>query len=576
MVSTTIDKMVNLLSKKGTMTFRSLAKELSIDEEKIEKFALCMETAGLAQLHYPINMIENPSITYLAPPRPPPKAQKRTGKVLKKYDINKNGHVSGQVEILHSPEERRPIYLITLPEASPATRSYLEEVKLEVAKKSNVWVSERNPDEGAQLYQSRKKLVDDIIKRDLDPPPQILDPMTSLVLNEMYGLGELEALVEDGQLEEIVINAARQPVSIYHKQFGWLRTNISINSEAEIENVSQQIARKVGRQISTLNPILDAHLSSGERVNATLYPVSAYGNTITMRLFAENPWTITTFIKKEVNAMSPPMGALLWQAMHYEMNVLVAGGTASGKTSTLNALLSLIQPFQRIVTIEDTRELYLPTYQWNWVPLVTRMANPEGMGEVTMLDLMVNSLRMRPDRIVLGEIRRKKEAEVFFEAMHTGHSVYSTVHADTGQQVLKRLTEPPIDIPSSQVEDVHLLLVQYRDRRRNLRRTNEISEVLCGITGPELNRVFSWKPRTDTFEAAKAPHRYLEELNLRTGMTEKEIMNDQKEKEKILLWMLKHGLESIEQVGRVMKAYYSDIPGIVKAAEKNTSPSKVV
>ncbi|MFH0738184.1 MAG: CpaF/VirB11 family protein, partial [Candidatus Micrarchaeota archaeon] len=276
------------------------------------------------------------------------------------------------------------------------------------------------------------------------------------------------------------------------------------------------------------------------------------------------------------NAMSIEMGALLWQAMHYEMNVLVAGGTASGKTSALNALLSLIQPFQRIVTIEDTRELYLPTYQWNWVPLVTRTANPEGLGEVTMLDLMVNSLRMRPDRIVLGEVRRKREAEVFFEAMHTGHSVYSTVHADTGQQVLKRLIEPPIEIPESQVEDVHLLLVQYRDRRRNIRRTSEISEVLCGVSGPELNRIYTWKPRTDAFESAKQPHRYQEELNLRTGMTEAEILSDQKDKGKVISWMLKNSLEGIEQVGRVMKAYYSDMPSIVSAAEKGLNPSKVL
>jgi flagellar protein FlaI len=198
------------------------------------------------------------------------------------------------------------------------------------------------------------------------------------------------------------------------------------------------------------------------------------------------------------------------------------------------------------------------------------------MGEVTMLDLMVNSLRMRPDRIVLGEIRRKREAEVFFEAMHTGHSVYSTIHADTGQQVLKRLIEPPIEIPESQVEDVHLLLVQYRDRRRNIRRTHEISEVLCGVSGPELNRLFTWKPRTDGFESAKAPHRYIEELNLRTGMTEAEVTADQKDKMKVLSWMLKNGLEDVESVGKVMKAYYADTSGIVAAAEKGTSPDKVL
>ncbi|NYZ74541.1 CpaF family protein [Candidatus Micrarchaeota archaeon] len=574
-VETKIDKMVTLLRKNKTMSLRTLARELSISEELVEKFALCMEKAGLAYIHYPINMIENPSVTYVAPPVEAQKAA-HVGKLLSEYDITQQGDAIGHVKIFHSPEERRPLYLIALPEAGPGTRSYLEEVKQEVSRTFQIWVDEKNPEENRRLFEGRRKLISDIIKKDLSPSPEVLDELARIVLNEMYGLGELEALVEDRRLEEIVINAAKQPVSVYHKEFGWLRTNIRMKSEAEIENFSQQIARKVGRQISTLNPILDAHLGTGERVNATLSPISAYGNTITMRLFAKNPWTIVSFIKKENNAMSPEMAALLWQAMHYEMNILTAGGTASGKTSALNALLALIQPFQRIITIEDTRELYLPTYQWNWVPLVTRMPNPEGMGEVTMLDLMVNSLRMRPDRIVLGEIRRKREAEVFFEAMHTGHSVYSTVHADTGQQVLKRLIEPPIEIPESQVEDVHLLLVQYRDRRRNIRRTHEISEVLCGVSGPELNRVFTWKPRTDGFESAKAPHRYMEELNLRTGMTEAEVNADQKDKITVLSWMLKNGLEDVESVGRVMKAYYADTAGIVDAAEKGTSPQKVL
>jgi archaeal flagellar protein FlaI len=574
-VETKIDIMVSLLSKKKTIGFRTLARELKTSEELIEKFALSMEKAGLARLHYPINMIESPSVTLLSQPSES-RAAPHFAKLLSEYDIMQDGNLISHVRIYHSPEERRPLYIIGLPEASAATRSHLEEVKQEVAGEFWAWTDESDSESKTRLYDARKRMVSDILKKDFSPDPDALDQLVRIVMNEMYGLGELEALLEDRRLEEIVVNAAKQPVSVYHKDFGWLRTNIMMKNEAETENFSQQIARKVGRQISTLNPILDAHLGTGERVNATLSPISAYGNTITMRLFAKNPWTIVSLINKGSNAMSPEMAALLWQAMHYEMNILTAGGTASGKTSALNALLALIPSFQRIVTIEDTRELYLPSYQWNWVPLVTRVPNPEGMGEVTMLDLMVNSLRMRPDRIVMGEIRRKREAEVFFEAMHTGHSVYSTVHADTGQQVLKRLIEPPIEIPESQVEDVHLLLVQYRDRRRNIRRTHEISEVLCGVSGPELNRLFTWKPRSDAFESAKSPHRYLEELNLRTGMTEAEVIADQKDKIKILSWMLKNGLEDVESVGKVMKAYYADIPGIVAAAEKGTSPNRVI
>jgi flagellar protein FlaI len=258
------------------------------------------------------------------------------------------------------------------------------------------------------------------------------------------------------------------------------------------------------------------------------------------------------------------------------MNVIVAGGTASGKTSALNGMLALIPPFQRIVTIEDTRELMLPSYQWNWVPMATRMANPEGMGEITMLDLVVNALRMRPDRIVMGEIRRKREAEVLFEAMHTGHSVYATIHADTGSQVVKRLIEPPIEIPASEVEDIDLLLIQYRDRRRNIRRTLEISEVVPGVEMPELNRVFTWRPRTDNFQAVKPPHKFMEKINLHTGLTEKEVLADRADKEAVLGWLVKNNLDNVDNVGKMMQIYYSEPNTLVDAARKDLAPAKIM
>jgi flagellar protein FlaI len=342
------------------------------------------------------------------------------------------------------------------------------------------------------------------------------------------------------------------------------------------ERSGARIARKVGRQITILNPILDAHLVTGDRVNATKYPISTAGNSLTLRLFARNPWTLISLIKEDVKSMSVEMAALLWQAIHYEMNIIVSGGTASGKTSALNSLVALIPPHQRVITIEDTRELVLPKYQWNWVPMSTRAPNPEGLGEVTMLDLVVNALRMRPDRIVMGEIRRKREAEVLFEAMHTGHSVYGTIHADTGEQVIKRLTEPPIEVPPGEVEDIHLVLVQYRDRRKNLRRSLELSEVVPGAKGPELNYLYKWRARTDAFDKVRSPHRYVEIMNLHTGMTERETSEDQQKKMKVLQWMIDNELENVNDVGRVMKNYYADEGGLIKGIEKKQKPDKIL
>ena len=166
----------------------------------------------------------------------------------------------------------------------------------------------------------------------------------------------------------------------------------------------------------------------------------------------------------------------MWLAIQNELSILVAGGTGSGKTSMLNVVSNFFPPNQRIISIEDTRELILPN-NLHWVPLETRLPNPEGKGEITMLDLLVNRLRMRPDRIIVGEIRRQREAQVVLEAMHTGHSVYATIHANNADEVIVRLTNPPIDIPKPMISSLSLILVQSRNRRTGKRRTLQIAEV---------------------------------------------------------------------------------------------------
>ncbi|MCX6777364.1 MAG: type II/IV secretion system ATPase subunit [Candidatus Micrarchaeota archaeon] len=260
-----------------------------------------------------------------------------------------------------------------------------------------------------------------------------------------------------------MVNSAKEPLWVYHAKYGWLKSNFKFESEEQIANYASIIARKVGRQISTLAPLLDAHLGGGERANATLFPISTKGNGITIRKFSKNPWTMVRLLKGKL--LSVEAAALLWLCMQYEMNIIVGGGTASGKTSILNALLIFTPPNQRVISIEDTRELLLPDFL-QWTPLVTRLPNPEGKGEVTMLDLMVNSLRMRPDRIVLGEIRRQREAEVLFEAMHTGHAVYATLHADNAEQVKNRMSTPPINLPESMLTP----RVQRHERGRDMGR----------------------------------------------------------------------------------------------------------
>ena len=323
--------------------------------------------------------------------------------------------------------------------------------------------------------------------------------------------------------------------------------------------------------------MLDAQLVTGDRANAVLYPIANKGNAITIRKFSRDPWTVTDLIKNKTSDST--IFALIWLAIQYEMNIIISGGTASGKTSFLNVCMPFIPPNNRIISMEDTRELQLPEFLY-WCPLTTRLANPEGKGGVSMLDLLVNSLRMRPDRIILGEMRRKQEAEVLFEAMHTGHSVYATVHADNINETIQRLINPPIEIPPNMLGTVNLNVVMFRDRRRGLRRTLQVGEFISGEESGQItvkpNIIYRWKPGNDLFVEHSKPLRLFEDLSRHTGLSEIEINNDLAEKKLILEYMVKNEIRKLNEVGEVIKQYYLDREKVVGIAKKNLPISQLL
>ena len=386
------------------------------------------------------------------------------------------------------------------------------------------------------------------------------------LVQDMLGLGMIEFLVSDPTLEEIVITSAKEPIRVYSKKYGWLNTDMKINKEDEIVNYSNIIARRVERQITVLNPLLDAHLTTGDRVNAVLYPINTKGNTITIRKFARDPYTVIDLINNKTCDLE--VAALIWLAIEYEMNILVSGGTASGKTSFLNAILPFIPPNQRIISIEDTRELMLPDFLY-WTPLVTRLSNPEGKGEVSMLDLIVNSLRMRPDRIVLGEMRRKEEAMVLFEAMHTGHSVYATVHADSAAETISRLVNPPIDVPPNLLKAVNLNVVMFRDRRKGIRRVFQVAEYNVDEEKARATIIYRWEQEGDKLVKHTENFKFFEDISRNTGMSQKEIDDDLIEKKQIFNWLIKNNLRDLNTFGKVMNLYYKNKKFLMRAISHN-------
>lgn len=484
--------------------------------------------------------------------------------VLASYSFQNEG-IPVDIRVLRR-DDFVPLYEVTIPGIAEGTKLILEtKLKGELVAEVKLDISEMlDPKKFNEVKTKFLEGARNILARNFPTlPEEKKKTLAVYLLQNTLGLGSLESMLADEKLEEVVINNSRESVWVYHKQFGWCRTNLRIKNEELIYDYASMIGRKVGRQINVLNPMLDARLPTGDRVNATIFPISHFGNTITIRKFSRNPWTVTNFIKSKT--ITVEVAALIWLCIQNELSLLVAGGTGSGKTSFLNAMAGLIPANQRIISIEDTRELTLPSFL-HWIPMVVREPNPEGKGEVTMLDLMVNALRQRPDRVLVGEIRRQAEAEVLFEAMHTGHSVYATLHADNSEQTISRLVNPPINVPEEMLDALAGIVITFRHRRFNIRRLLEFSEML---KKGDYNTLYKWDVRSDKTKTVSKMTRLAELLSLYAGMDEKEIEEDVEEKTAVLNWMVKNEYESVDQVGRIVSTYYSDPETVLGAVKKN-------
>jgi len=492
--------------------------------------------------------------------------------IIESYELVVD-EVPATIKIMHDRAEFVPIYQLIFPRVETATTAVLDsiredlisELKIEPEEIMSAKEMKELKEEFAQkALRLLKKQVTNLSERDQKT-------LIGILLHNSLGLGKMEILLQDQNLEEIVINDSKSPVWVYHIRLGWLKTNITIGTETDIYNYAAAIGRRVGTQITNLNPLMDAYLTTGDRANATLFPISSSGNTLTIRKFARRPWTITDFI--ETGTLSLDVAVFLWLAIQYELNIVVSGGTASGKTSLLNALSCFIPPNHRIISIEDTREIQLPKYL-HWVPLTTRPPNPEGMGEVTMLQLMINALRMRPDRVIVGEIRRGKEAQVLFEAVNTGHSVYSTLHANTADETFRRLVNPPIDIPVALLGSLQLIVVMHRDRRKGIRRILEIAELIptAGVKqmGIELNVIFRWIASEDAITELSKSFRAINDIKLYSGMDDNDVKRDLEDKKKVLKWLVNNKVKDIHEVGRIVSEYYRNREELIKIVEKET------
>ena len=472
--------------------------------------------------------------------------------IIDKYDIKfENSKIP--ILIYSSDEEMIKIYEVGILEVGEYTNYIIEKIKEDLLREG---VFDTDSEENLDYIKLKKlyiKKVEELIKYYL---PMIdyetKEKLITHIIQKSLDLGFVDILISDSQIEEITINGSKSQVMIYHRKHGWLKTNLKFLEEEEIKNIASRIALENKKYFSNLNPLLDAHLRGGHRVNATLDPISTKGTTITIRRFSDKPWTVADLITSGTS--EPITLAIIWIAIENEFSLIVAGGTGSGKTSFLNAISLFIPVEQRIISVEDTREIRFPNYS-HWVPMEARQQNQEGKGGISMLDLIVNSLRMRPDRIIIGEIRKKEEAEVLFEAMRTGHSVYGTFHANTAGETILRLSSPPIEIPKITLSALGLIIIQHRDRKSGKRITLQIAEV--DKDGNE-NIILQYNPKSQKMDFKNKPKSLLNKLDEFQGISEKDFYNELKLRSYVLNYMAKFNINSIDECGKVINEYYTN------------------
>ena len=424
---------------------------------------------------------------------------------------------------------------------------------------------------GENFQLNEEKLLNDIkafIFNKFSTQPQnknitneYLDTLSGKLLRDIIGYGKIDSLIQDDELEEIMIIGVGKPLFVYHRKYGMMKTNIRFNEEQELLDLIDSMSREINRRIDQESPILDGRLKDGSRINATIPPVSADGPSLTIRKFKKDPLTVIDLINSKT--ISLELAAFFWLCFDglgvKSANAIISGGTSSGKTTTLNALSAFIPPKERIITIEDTLELQIP--HEHVIRMETRPANVENKGELTMNDLVKNSLRQRPDRIIVGEVRGE-EAITLFTALNTGHSGFGTLHSNSARETITRLTTKPMSVPKIMIQAIDFIIMQnriYTPSGISYRRVSEVAEIVGieeGVT--QLNRIFKWNPERDRIENVSVSSSTLTQIANLSGKSLHEIYREIENRELVLKHMLNHNIHAVNDVNAVLELYYAN------------------
>ena len=391
----------------------------------------------------------------------------------------------------------------------------------------------------------------------------------------LLGYEKINSLLYDPYIEDISCDGAEVPLYIYHTRYLNIESNISFKDE-ELDSLVIKMCQLNNKHVSVSQPIVDARLQDGSRLQAILgREITPRGSSFTIRKFRKDPMTPIDLLGYETCDLD--MLVYLWLVIENGHNILFAGGTASGKTSMLNATSLFMPSTAKIVSIEDTRELLL--YHNNWVSGIARQSFAgDSTGEVSMFDLLRAALRQRPDFIIVGEVRGS-EALTLFQAMSTGHATSSTMHAGDVQTVINRLTHEPINVPHVMLQSLDVLCIQkqaYIGEKR-VRRTQSLVEVLnvdpeTGDLG--INELFNWEPSEDYFVKVGDSHT-IQEIMYSRGWDTTQLRIEMDNRRKILTYMYEKNIRNYIQVSIVVQAYQSYPKMVMECIENDTLQSMI-
>ncbi len=380
------------------------------------------------------------------------------------------------------------------------------------------------------------------------------------LFREFIGYGRIDIPMEDEGIEDISCDGHHVPLFIYHRKYDAISTNIQFKDREELDSFVVRLSQICGKQISIYSPIVDGKLPDGSRLQTTLSRTVTRDSTFTIRRFKENPLTPVDLIR--FKSLSMDMAAYFWMAIEKGASILFCGGTASGKTTALNALSLFIPPSHKIISIEDTREVSLP--HQNWIAGITRQgfsASDETKTgkDIDMFDLIRAALRQRPRVIIVGEVRGK-EAYSLFQAMATGHTSYATVHASTIHTLIQRLENPPISLPRALLTSLDIIVFQNAVDigGKMVRRMTSVTEVIK--LDPDTNQLifmepFSWVSKTeDRFESSGAS-KILNTIRLQNDWSEEQLNQELEHRKLVLEWMDKKNLRDYQDVGKIVSEY---------------------